>query len=133
VRHFSVQLGPAVIFIWMVGVVAVLFAFNIANWGNSPHQVVASSALLFLGYVTITNYLRGRLSRHFSRAIFVLLFAVLAITYYLVLHRVIDLRAAALLDFACVGTALYLRIKFPPTGRGGGGGESHPGWISFHW
>jgi hypothetical protein len=126
--------NPIVIFAWFVGVVAILFTMTIAEWEDFPsHKGMAALALAVLAYITITNYLRGAFSWHFSRAIQVYLFSAIAMIFYLFNHRMISVLVLAIVDGACVLIAIYLRIAFPPRKLAAEHTEVHPGWISFFW
>ena len=126
--------NPIVIFAWLVGVIAIVFTMTIAEWEDLPsHKGMAALALVVLAYVTITNYLRGAISWHFSRAIQVYLFSALAMIFYLFNHGIISVLVVAIGDGACLLIAVYLRIVYPPRKLAEQHMETHPGWISFFW
>jgi hypothetical protein len=126
--------NPIVIFAWLVGVIAVLFTVPVTEWEDlSSHKTWAVLALAILAYVTITNYLRGAFSWHFSRAIQVYLFSAIAMIFYLFIHGMISVLVLAIGDGACLLTAVYLRIAYPPRKLAEEHTADHPGWISFFW
>ena len=126
--------NPIVIFAWLVGVVAILFTLTLTEWEDlSSHKTWTVLALAVSAYVTITNYLRGAISWHFSRAIQVYLFSAIAMIFYLFIHGVISVLVLAIGDGACLLIAVYLRIAYPPRKLAAEHTEVHPGWISFFW
>jgi hypothetical protein len=126
--------NPIVIFAWLVGVVAILFTVPVTELENlSSHKTWAALALAILAYITITNYLRGAFSWHFSRAIQVYLFSAIAIITYLFNHGMISVLFVGIGDGACVLIAVYLRIAYPPRKLAEEHTADHPGWISFFW
>src|SRR5437868_8881044 len=107
--------NPIVIFAWLVGAIAVLFTIRVTEWEDLlTHRNLAGVALSFFGYVTLTNYLRGRISWHFSRAIQVYLFSTMAMLFYSFHHAMISILFLGIGVGACVLVGVYLRIAFPP-------------------
>ena len=124
--------NPIVIFAWLMGVAAVLFTIG---WDDlSTKRNVTGLLLCFLAYATITSYLRGIFSWHFSRAVYVCLFSAMAVVYFVINHikaSMITVIIAGVVMLACVSTAIYLRVKYPVRVLAKEHIEDHPGWMRF--
>lgn len=124
--------NPLVIFAWLVGVAAVLFTIG---WDDlSTKRNVTGLLLCFLAYTSMTSYLRGIFSWHFTRTVHVYLFSVMAVLYFLGNHiknTMITVIIEGVVMLACVCIATYLRFKYPTRLLAKEHIEDHPGWLRY--